>query len=248
VTASTGVVYLLHFDQPYRHARHYIGWTTDLDARLAAHALGRGARLVEVINAAGIGWRLARTWPGGRKRERQLKKQGGASGCCPCCGVRPREPRVWTARDRRRIARRWLRLVDLAWMTDPAGLNRVDRHLKSLLVGQRRPVTAGDVIAWMEGPHDMNLLTYTTPYVRADGSVWCMQEDGETGCENACRLVVDTETGLSLFLPDYLINVNASVPASAQTGEAWPLFRWATQDDLHIVESDRSDRQVGDRR
>jgi hypothetical protein len=24
-----GIVYLLHFDRPYRHARHYTGWTTD---------------------------------------------------------------------------------------------------------------------------------------------------------------------------------------------------------------------------
>ena len=24
-----GVVYLLHFDQPYQHARHYTGWTGD---------------------------------------------------------------------------------------------------------------------------------------------------------------------------------------------------------------------------
>ncbi|MBB5085041.1 putative GIY-YIG superfamily endonuclease [Nonomuraea endophytica] len=32
----TGTVYLLHFAQPYRHARHYLGWTTDLQARLAA--------------------------------------------------------------------------------------------------------------------------------------------------------------------------------------------------------------------
>ena len=27
--ALPGVVYLLHFDQPYQHARHYTGWTGD---------------------------------------------------------------------------------------------------------------------------------------------------------------------------------------------------------------------------
>ena len=78
----------------------------------------------------------------------------------------------------------------------------------------------------------MNLLSYTQPYVRADGSVWCVQEDAETGCENACRMAVDTETGLSIFLPDYIVNVDASVPAALQTGEPWPLFRWATRHDL----------------
>jgi predicted GIY-YIG superfamily endonuclease len=87
---TAGTVYLLHFDQPYRHARHYIGWTSDLGGRLADHDRGRGARLLAVIREAGITWRLARTWAGDRRRERQIKNQGGASRCCPLCGVRPR--------------------------------------------------------------------------------------------------------------------------------------------------------------
>lgn len=88
---STGTVYLLHFDAPYAHARHYLGWTAeeDVTARLAEHAAGRGARLLAVVASAGIGWRLARTWPGSRARERQLKHQGGLSRCCPLCGVIP---------------------------------------------------------------------------------------------------------------------------------------------------------------
>jgi predicted GIY-YIG superfamily endonuclease len=79
-------VYLLHFDRPYRHARHYTGMTDDLDTRLAAHRAGRGARLVEVITAAGIGFELARVWPGeGRAKERRLKVSGAASRYCPVC-------------------------------------------------------------------------------------------------------------------------------------------------------------------
>lgn len=68
--ASTpdGTVYLLHFDRPYRHARHYVGWTSNLDGRLAEHTAGHGARLLAVVHAAGIGWHLARTWPGSRAR------------------------------------------------------------------------------------------------------------------------------------------------------------------------------------
>lgn len=82
----------------------------------------------------------------------------------------------------------------------------------------------------------MNSLTYTPAYVRADDSVWCMQEDAATGTESVCRLVVDTESGLPIFLPDYLINVNAPEPASLETGEPWPLFRWATRADLPAQE------------
>ena len=91
--------YLLHFDRPYMPypgappgscAGHYSGTATDLPARLAEHEKGQGARLLQVVKAAGITWRLARTWPGGRDRERQLKNQGGASRRCPECGVTPR--------------------------------------------------------------------------------------------------------------------------------------------------------------
>lgn len=84
-----GTVYLLHFDKPYKHARHYIGWAKDLDERLAQHLTGHGARLLEVVTSAGITWTLARTWKGTRNRERQLKRQGGASRRCPMCGVHP---------------------------------------------------------------------------------------------------------------------------------------------------------------
>jgi predicted GIY-YIG superfamily endonuclease len=90
-TGAIGTIYLLHFSEPYRHARHYMGWTADLDARLAAHGAGNGARLITVINAAGISWALARTWQGPRARERRLKVQGGHARKCPLCGVTPRK-------------------------------------------------------------------------------------------------------------------------------------------------------------
>ena len=35
--AGESLVYLLHFDQPYQHARHYIGSTMDLERRLPEH-------------------------------------------------------------------------------------------------------------------------------------------------------------------------------------------------------------------
>jgi predicted GIY-YIG superfamily endonuclease len=88
--ARTGTVYLLHFDRPYRHAGHYCGFAANLAARLAEHDAGHGARLLAVVKAAGIGWTLARTWPGTRHTERALKRQGGAARRCPLCGITPR--------------------------------------------------------------------------------------------------------------------------------------------------------------
>jgi hypothetical protein len=88
-------VYLLHFDQRYEHAGRYTGFAegSGLLKRLGAHQQGRGARLVEVITQAGITFRLARTWPGvTRARERQLKRQGGASRRWPICLDQPATP------------------------------------------------------------------------------------------------------------------------------------------------------------
>ena len=89
--AGSGTCYLLHFERPYVSAngkgvaRHYSGWAASsrsLESRLADHQHGRGARLLQVVKAAGIRWKLTRTWPGGHDRERQLKtraeRPGGA--------------------------------------------------------------------------------------------------------------------------------------------------------------------------
>ncbi len=80
-----GTVYLIHFERPYRHAAHYLGWSERLEERLAEHRAGRGARLMEVVAEAHIDWTVARTWDGTRARERQLNKQGGRSRLCPLC-------------------------------------------------------------------------------------------------------------------------------------------------------------------
>ena len=84
-----GIIYLLHFSQPYRHARHYTGWTEDLLDRLDRHASGRGARLIAVIWDAGIGFTLVRVCEGTRHRERAIKHAGGAARYCPACTPRP---------------------------------------------------------------------------------------------------------------------------------------------------------------
>jgi hypothetical protein len=83
-----GGVYLLHFEQRYEHAGHYTGHADDFGIRVAEQASGdgRAARLLQVIAQAGIGFRVARVWPGASKGyERSLKNSGGASRYCPIC-------------------------------------------------------------------------------------------------------------------------------------------------------------------
>jgi len=85
-----GTIYLIHFDSPYRHARHYMGFTTNLADRIERHKAGHGSRLMSVITQAGIGWRSVGTWAGDRNLERRMKRNGGLSRCCPICSDKPR--------------------------------------------------------------------------------------------------------------------------------------------------------------
>ena len=86
-----GVVYLLHFERSYHHARHYLGYTDDLDGRLAAHRAGRGSPpLVAAAVREGIDFVLAATWPGDRHHERRLHHyHNSPRQLCPICRADP---------------------------------------------------------------------------------------------------------------------------------------------------------------
>lgn len=90
-------LYLLHFDQPHQHARHYLGSSSELLARVRAHAQGRGARLTQVLYEGDEEWTLAAVyvprhaqhawdWDESIKRlERAAKRQKHATRYCPIC-------------------------------------------------------------------------------------------------------------------------------------------------------------------
>jgi predicted GIY-YIG superfamily endonuclease len=80
-----GTIYLLHFDAPLAHAQHYLGFAEDLAARIERHRKGNGARLVAVFAEKGIGFTVARTWPGDRTEERRIKNLKMAPRLCPIC-------------------------------------------------------------------------------------------------------------------------------------------------------------------
>jgi hypothetical protein len=90
--SKTSIVYLIHFDEPYKHARHYMGSTTEanLEARLEHHRSGRGARLMAAVSAAGISWRVVRKWHGDKNTERRMKNNARSYQYCPVCNEHPR--------------------------------------------------------------------------------------------------------------------------------------------------------------
>jgi predicted GIY-YIG superfamily endonuclease len=88
---AKGTIYLLHFHGKLSHAHHYIGFTTDLEARLKDHKNGNGARLVEAFTEQGIEFTVARTWSGDRHEERRLKNMKMAPRLCPICKSKRRK-------------------------------------------------------------------------------------------------------------------------------------------------------------
>lgn len=90
-------VYLLHLIPPYRHAKHYTGWTArPLEERLSEHRGfqgrdlgGKGSSLLAAQNRVGGSWVVARTWAvktnhDARDRERKIKHKAAAR-FCPIC-------------------------------------------------------------------------------------------------------------------------------------------------------------------
>ena len=47
------MVYLIHFDEKYHHAQHYLGYTGDLENRIAEHAAGVGSPLLAAVSESG---------------------------------------------------------------------------------------------------------------------------------------------------------------------------------------------------
>lgn len=79
-------VYLIHFSRAFKHARHYLGSTNDLEKRLEDHKNGRGAKLLRHVSEAGIEWEMVRQWSkGGRKLEAKFKKAQHNTRLCPIC-------------------------------------------------------------------------------------------------------------------------------------------------------------------
>lgn len=96
---QVGYVYLLHFEQKFKHAAHYLGSTINLEARLELHRVGSGARLMEVIAEHGISWHVSKIWQcespeQARLLESRLKGWHHDGRLCPECKGMPADPQA----------------------------------------------------------------------------------------------------------------------------------------------------------
>lgn len=85
-----GYVYLLHFDEPIAHAKHYIGWSKEHPekegGRIEQHRKGQAARLTQVLLEKQIGFTVTRIWEDvDRNFERRLKNMKCSPKYCPTC-------------------------------------------------------------------------------------------------------------------------------------------------------------------
>lgn len=89
--SESGFVYVVHFERPYKHARHYLGWTRELKQRFYRHTslapIRRGSALMRAVVAAGIAFKVVRVWPDRTRYDERRKHGNGHSQRCPvCCG------------------------------------------------------------------------------------------------------------------------------------------------------------------
>lgn len=104
------MIYILHIDPPLAHARHYVGWTKDVDVtcRVNQHLKQSGRRPSKLIGAAiaaGCQVTLVGVLEGDREFERRLKRRGSAKSHCPTCRAEYNAHAAARARARRRKKR-----------------------------------------------------------------------------------------------------------------------------------------------
>jgi hypothetical protein len=170
---ARGVNYLLHFHRRLgteKHSiQHYLGFTTDLETRLAQHRNGQGARITAVLKERGIGFDVAAVWPGNRQIENALKLHS-ATRICPLCTPNPRVPLVVRqaieAEQRRqaRAARNEARRARLAQQRAEAaaaakarspyqrGADMAERFLRDQLAAGRTAEQIAATHAYITGP------------------------------------------------------------------------------------------------
>jgi predicted GIY-YIG superfamily endonuclease len=80
-------VYLICYAAtPYRHAKHYLGFSDRLALRIQAHERGNGSKLMAVLARNDIPWVVSRVWmDGDRALEHRLKGWHSGVKLCPIC-------------------------------------------------------------------------------------------------------------------------------------------------------------------
>jgi len=93
----TWKVYVLHFDTPYKHAKHYTGIARNVEKRMKQHKSGQGARLTQVLKENNITFKYSvikeyNTFSEAKAEEKRLKEVvKNPNRYCPICLLNKKE-------------------------------------------------------------------------------------------------------------------------------------------------------------
>lgn len=176
-------VYLIHFDEPLSHAKHYVGSTEHVRERLTNHANGRGSRILRYLHAQRLHWTLARMLVCNRGQaryiERRLKDQKNSPEFCPICnpngqrqipGARdyPIDCITWTPNSKalRTDTQKPPAAIEPATMTDAKWIAAIQTHHKVELGfiphgGIQEAIQKDHCITIKEGEQRAGFIIYT---------------------------------------------------------------------------------------
>jgi len=83
-------IYLLHFERPLQHARHYCGASRRVIARIREHRNGHGSHLTNALHEHNIPFVVTNVWQTDQPfaSEHILKIQNNGPRYCPLCTTR----------------------------------------------------------------------------------------------------------------------------------------------------------------
>lgn len=92
---TRGFVYIIHLAKPLAgsRARHYVGFSTQVEKRLFHHRKGTGSAFLREANRQRIPYALVVIFAGTKRDERKLKNCKNTAKYCPCCN--PNRPRKY---------------------------------------------------------------------------------------------------------------------------------------------------------
>lgn len=159
---SKGSVYLIHFDVPYEHAKHYIGYTPySVESRFEKHKAGKGARLLQVLNEKGIDYKIAKVWENeDRNFERRLKNQKNAPRLCPICSPQYEGKYMASLTKARALTKIALEMLDdkkiKVWLDDERPMpSTFDIHVKT--PEEAIELLEKNIVEYISLDHDLGL-------------------------------------------------------------------------------------------
>jgi len=82
------MVYLLHFDRPFRHMRHYVGAAADLlalELLIANPGMHTRSSMLIAAKKAGVRFTIGRIWRGGAERADLVRSHQNHTRHCDIC-------------------------------------------------------------------------------------------------------------------------------------------------------------------